>query len=165
MNQTDAPSCLILSRQALPTIDRQRYAAASGVARGAYVLAGGDSETDLILLASGSEVGLVIAAHEQLAREGIASRVVSMPSWSVFEAQDRDYRESVLPRAARARLAVEQAVSLGWDRYVGPDGATITMQSFGASAPYADLRAKFGFTVDHVCERARALLSEREERA
>jgi transketolase len=165
MLQSDAPSCLIFSRQTLPTIDRQRYASAAGLARGAYVLGGGDDDADLILMATGSEVALVIAAHEQLAREGVASRVVSMPSWSVFEDQDQAYREAVLPRAARARLAVEQAGSLGWDRYVGPDGATITMQSFGSSAPFADLRIKYGFTVDHVCERARALLAELKERS
>jgi len=131
--------------------------------RGAYVLGGGDNECDLILMATGSEVSLVIAAHERLAHEGVASRVVSMPSWSVFEDQEDDYRESVLPRSVRARLAVEQAGALGWDRYVGLDGATITMRSFGSSAPLADLQAKFGFTVDHVCERARALLAKPRE--
>jgi transketolase len=160
MLHSDGPSCLILSRQALPTIDRDRYGAASGLARGAYVLAGGNSDSDLVLMASGSEVALVIAAHEALAREGVPSRVVSMPCWSVFDDQDPAYREAVLPRAARARLAVEAAVALGWDRYVGPEGATITMSSFGGSAPYADLRVKFGFTVDHVCARARALLAD-----
>jgi transketolase len=165
MQQTDAPSCLILSRQALPTIDRDRYAPATGLQRGAYVLTGQDAQTDLILIATGSEVPLIIAVHEQLAREGIASRVVSMPSWYVFEQQDRAYREQVLPPAARARLAVEQAVALGWDRYVGADGATVTMASFGNSAPYADLRVKFGFTVDHVCEQARALLAKLKERS
>jgi transketolase len=165
MQQADGPSCLILSRQALPTIDRTRYAAATGLARGAYVLAGSDNDADLILLATGSEVPLVIAAHEQLAREGVASRVVSMPSWSVFERQDPAWREQVLPRAARARLAVEQAVAFGWDRYVGPDGATLTMPWFGSSAPYADLRVKYGFTVEQVCSRARALLAALKEKS
>ncbi len=158
--QSDAPSCLVLSRQALPTIDRQRYAAAAGLMRGAYVLGGGENACDLILMATGSEVSLVLAAHERLAREGVASRVVSMPSWSVFEKQDDAYRESVLPRSVRIRLAVEQAGALGWDRYVGLDGATITMQSFGSSAPFADLKVKYGFTVDHVCACARALLAK-----
>ena len=165
LRQADAPSCLIFSRQALPTIDRLRYAPAAGLARGAYVLIAGNDDTDLILLATGSEVALVIAAHERLAREGIASRVVSMPSWSVFDNQDRAYRDQVLPRAARARLAVEQAGLFGWDRYVGAEGAIIGMHSFGSSAPYADLRVKYGFTVDHVCERARALLADQKERS
>lgn len=160
MLQSDAPSCLVFSRQALPTIDRQRYASAAGLMRGAYVLGCGDDACDLILMATGSEVSLVLAAHERLAREGMASRVVSMPSWSVFDKQDDAYRESVLPRSIRARLAVEQAGALGWDRYVGLDGATITMQSFGSSAPFADLKVKYGFTVDHVCACARALLAK-----
>ena len=159
MAQTSEPSCIVLSRQALPTIDRRHYAAADGLRRGAYILAdtaGGDPA--LILLATGSEVSLALAAHERLTGEGVRSRVVSMPSWSVFEKQDAAYYHSVLPAHVRARLAVEMAGSLGWDRYVGLDGATVTMSSFGASAPLLKLQAKFGFTVDHVCDVARTLI-------
>jgi transketolase len=160
MTQTNEPSCLVLTRQALPTIDRTRYASAEGLANGAYVLADAkDGAPEVILMATGSEVSLVLAAHERLVGEGIASRVVSMPSWSVFEKQDAAYREAVLPRAVRARLAVEQAGAVGWDRYVGFDGGTITMSTFGASAPLAKLQAKYGFTVDNVCDRARALIA------
>jgi transketolase len=160
LSQSNRPSALILSRQALPTLDRTRYAAASGLARGAYVLTPDDGQPDLILMATGSEVSLALAAHEKLAAEGIKSRVVSMPSWSVFEEQDDAYKEYVLPRAVRARLAVEQAGSLGWDRYVGLDGATVTMSTFGASAPISKLQAKFGFTPDHVCGAARKVLAQ-----
>ncbi|CAN5345628.1 transketolase [soil metagenome] len=160
VSQTHEPSCLVLTRQALPTLDRTRYAAAEGLMRGAYVLADPEGGApQVILLATGSEVSLVLEAHERMVGDGIRSRVVSMPSWSVFEKQDAAYRESVLPRAVRARLAVEQAGSIGWDRYVGLDGATITMSTFGASAPLAKLQAKYGFTVDNVCDRARALIA------
>lgn len=159
MTHSGGPSALIFSRQALPTIDRTRYAPASGLARGAYVLADCEGTPDILLLATGSEVSLVLEAHEKLAAEGVRSRVVSMPCWAVYEEQDAAYREAVLPRAVRARLAVEQAVPLGWDRYVGPDGATITMHGFGASAPFARLQEKFGFTVDHICDKARALVA------
>lgn len=157
--QVREPSCLVLTRQALPTIDRARYAPAAGLTRGAYVLADCEGSPQILLMATGSEVWLVLAAHERLAAEGVRSRVVSMPSWSVFEKQDAAYREAVLPRAVRARLAVEQAGPIGWDRYVGLDGGTITMSTFGASAPLAKLQAKYGFTVDNVCDRARALIA------
>jgi transketolase len=163
MGQSQAPSCLILSRQKLPIIDRDRYAAADGLAHGAYVLAdidGGDPE--LLLLATGSEVALALGAHERLMAQGVRSRVVSMPCWALFEKQPRRYRDTVLPPAVRARVAVEQACALGWDRYVGPGGATVTMASFGASAPYARLREKFGFTIDHVVAVARSVLSAEE---
>ncbi len=159
MSQTHEPSCLVLTRQALPTIDRARYASADGVAKGAYVLADAEGEPQIILMATGSEVSLALAAHEALAKDGVRSRVVSMPSWSVFEKQDKAYRESVLPRAVRARLAIEQAGPIGWDRYVGLDGETITMSTFGASAPLAKLQAKYGFTADNVVARARALIA------
>ncbi|MDI7776395.1 transketolase [Asticcacaulis sp. EMRT-3] len=158
LEQSNRPSCLIFSRQNLPTIDRTQYAPASGARKGAYIL-GGSDDPDLILMATGSEVSLAIAAHEQLTAEGLRSRVVSMPSWSVFEAQSPDYREQVLPRKVRARLAIEQAGSLGWDRYVGMDGDTVTMSTFGASAPLARLQTKFGFTVDHVCAAARDMMA------
>ncbi|USQ95368.1 transketolase [Caulobacter sp. RL271] len=165
MAQSNEPSCLILSRQALPTIDRTRYAAADGLAKGAYVLADSDGTPQIILLATGSEVPLAVAAHETLAAASIRSRVVSMPSWSVFEKQDATYREQVLPRAVRARLAIEQAGPIGWDRYVGFDGETITMNTFGASAPLAKLQDKYGFTPDKVVARAKALIAKLEEQS
>ncbi|MGH1559086.1 transketolase-like TK C-terminal-containing protein [Caulobacter segnis] len=165
MGQSNEPSCLILSRQALPTIDRTRYAAAEGVAKGAYVLAGSDGTPQVILLATGSEVSLALTAHETLAAAGIRSRVVSMPSWSEFEKQDAAYREQILPRAVRARLAIEQAGPIGWDRYVGFDGETITMSTFGASAPLSKLQDKYGFTPDKVVARAKALIAKLGEQS
>jgi len=153
------PAVLALSRQALPTLDRTRYAPASGVARGAYVLAeapGGPPE--VILIATGSELCLAVDAHEKLVAEGIRSRVVSMPSWEVFEHQPREYREAVLPPAVKARVAVEQASAFGWERYVGPDGRIIAMQTFGASAPLKELQHKFGFVPDRVAAAAKEAL-------
>src|SRR5581483_8055481 len=144
------------SRQKLPTIDRSRYAAAEGLERGAYVIADlPDSEPEIILIGTGSEVSLVLDAHEELTRAGIRSRVVSMPSWLLFEEQDRAYRESVLPPEIRTRLAVEMGGEIGWDRYVTSDGRTITMSTFGASAPIAKLQDKFGFTVENVVATAK----------
>jgi transketolase len=163
LESSHEPTALILSRQALPTLDRTRVAPAAGLRRGAYVLAdaaGEGSVPAIILIATGSEVSLALAAHERLVADGIASRVVSMPNWHAFEKQDAVYRESVLPRAVGARLAIEQAGSLGWDRYVGFDGATITMATFGASAPLAKLQDKFGFTVDNAVKVARELLAK-----
>ena len=151
----DKPACLILSRQALPTLDRERYAHAAGLARGAYVLADSD-EPDVILMGTGSEVSLCVGAYEALKAEGIPARVVSMPSWDLFEEQDEAYRRSVLPPEIIGRLGVEQASVLGWDRYVGPTGAVIGMQTFGASAPAGALATKFGFTPEKVLEQARA---------
>lgn len=151
--QTHRPSCVVLSRQPLPTLDRTKYAAASGAAKGAYVLASAE-EPKVILLATGSEVSLAVAAYEQLENEGIAARLVSMPSWELFEDQDQAYRDSVLPPAVKARVVVEQAGPLGWDRYVGQTGAKVVMNSFGASAPLAKLQEKFGFTVENVVEQA-----------
>jgi transketolase len=159
-----SPSCIVLSRQKLPTIDRGRYAPAAGLAKGAYVLAdstGGDPE--LLLLATGSEVSLALDAHERLAAEGVRSRVVSMPCWGLFEQQPRSYRESVLPPSVSARVAVEQASALGWDRYVGPAGDTLTMSSFGASAPFAKLQERFGFTVENLLKVARSVLAEESQ--
>jgi transketolase len=161
LSQSDRPSALILSRQALPTFDRTKYNAASGTARGAYVLTKDEGEPDIILMATGSEVSLAVAASEKLSGEGLKVRVVSMPSWSVFEQQDAAYRESVLPRSVRARVAIEQAASLGWDRYIGMDGETVTMSTFGASAPISQLQTKFGFTTDHVCEVARRVSAQK----
>jgi transketolase len=149
MQLKDRPACLVLSRQALPIFDRGIYGPASGVARGAYVLANAQNP-QVILIGTGSEVRLCVSAHEQLKAEGIASRVVSMPSWELFEQQDRNYRESVLPPEITARVAVEQAAVLGWDRYAGATGAILGMRTFGASAPLKDLLVKFGFTTEHV---------------
>ena len=153
------PAILVLSRQPLPTLDRGRYAPAAGLARGAYVVAdapGGSPE--LILIGTGSELSLVVSAHEALIQQGIRSRVVSMPSWDLFEQQPVDYRESVLPRRVTARLAVEQGSVLGWDRYVGPEGRVIGMQTFGASAPLKELQRRFGFEPDRVVATALELL-------
>jgi transketolase len=153
------PAVLTLSRQALPTLDRTKYAPASGVAHGAYVLAdppGGDPE--VILMATGSELILAVEAHEQLTAEGVRSRVVSMPSWETFEHQTQEYRDSVLPPQVTARVAVEQASTLGWDRYVGPSGRIIGMKTFGASAPLKELQRKFGFEPENVAAAARAVL-------
>lgn len=161
LSHTHEPTALIFSRQAMPTLDRQRYAPASGLARGGYVL-GGDENPELILIGTGSELQLAVAAHERLSGEGIRSRVVSLPSWYLFERQDRSYRDSVLPPGVTARVAIEQAGGFGWDRYVGPAGATVTMSTFGASAPIAKLQQKFGFTVDHVCDVAHELLRRPE---
>jgi len=150
------PACLILSRQALPTVDRTVYAPASGLDKGAYVLADSPGgEPQVILMGTGSEVQLCVGAHEALAKEGIRSRVVSMPSWELFEKQDRAYRDAVLPPHIRARVAVEQASTLGWDRYVGLDGTVIGMRTFGASAPLKALLTEFGFTPEAVLAAAR----------
>jgi transketolase len=143
------PVCLALSRQPLPIFDRTRYAPATNVSRGAYVLA--DSENpEVILIGTGSEVSLCVEAHERLKKEGLSSRVVSMPSWELFEAQEQSYRDAVLPPAVTARVSVEMGSVIGWDRYVGFNGTAIGMHSFGASAPLKDLLVKFGFTVDAV---------------
>ena len=156
------PVCLILTRQALPTLDRTKYASAAGVAKGAYVLAdapGGKPE--VLLLATGSEVALCVAAHEQLGKEGIQSRVVSMPSWELFEHQPPEYKQAVLPSSVKARVSVEQASTLGWERYVGATGRTIGMRTFGASAPLKDLQKKFGFDPGNVAAAAREQLGRK----
>jgi transketolase len=156
------PAVMTLSRQPLPTFDRRRYAAAAGVAQGAYVMAdapGGPPE--IILIASGSEVSLIVDAHETLASQGIRSRIVSMPSWDIFEHQPQSYRESVLPPQVKARLAVEQGSVLGWERYVGETGRVIGMKTFGASAPLKELQRKFGFEPDRVVAAAKELLGRK----
>ena len=155
----DTPALMVLTRQAVPTLDRSRYAAASGAARGAYVLAdapGGAPE--LILIGTGSEVSLCLRAHEALIEDGVCSRVVSMPSWELFDREPREYRDAVLPPAVTARIAVEQAGALGWERYVGAAGRVIGMRSFGASAPIADLQRHFGFTPEVIIAAAEELL-------
>ena len=155
LRQTRTPTCLILSRQALPTVDRGAHGAAAGVAKGGYVLADAPGgEPSVILIASGAEVGLCLKAHEKLLAEGIAARVVSMPSFALFEAQDIAYRRSVLPPAVTARVAVEAASPLGWDRYAGAEGEIIAMRGFGASAPIDKLMSHFGFTVEAVVDAA-----------
>jgi len=158
------PACLILSRQNLPTVDRDRFASASGVARGAYVLAdaAGGGAPEVILIGTGSEVSLCVDTYEKLKAEGIGARVVSMPSWELFEQQDDDYRASVLPPAVTRRVAVEQASVLGWERYAGTKGAIIGMKTFGASAPLKELLVKFGFTPEHVYAAAKAQLARKE---
>ncbi|UAK23513.1 transketolase [Sphingomonas nostoxanthinifaciens] len=155
----DKPTALILSRQALPTLDRGKYANAEGVMRGAYVLASAE-DPEVILIGTGSEVSLVVDAHEKLTAEGVRSRVVSMPSWYLFELQDDAYKDSVLTPGVEARLAVEMGGEIGWDRYVGSKGRTITMSTFGASAPLAKLQEKFGFTVDNAVKVAKDMLGK-----
>jgi transketolase len=153
------PALLVLSRQPLPTLDRSKYAPASGVLRGAYVLADvPDGRPDIILIATGSEVSLAADAHERLRSHGIRSRVVSMPSWDVFERETQAYRESVLPADVTARVAIEQASTFGWERYVGSTGRVIGMHTFGASAPLKALQKEFGFTVDNVVATVKELL-------
>jgi transketolase len=156
----ETPTCLIFSRQALPTLDRSKFNSAEGVARGAYVLTKDEGTPDLILIATGSELSLAVDAADALAKDGTKVRVVSMPSWYLFEKQDKAYRDSVLPPSVKARVAVEQAGPIGWDRYVGPDGGTVTMSSFGASAPLPKLQQKFGFTVDNVVKVAREVMGK-----
>src|SRR5467141_2498611 len=159
MQLRHVPAVLALSRQPLPTLDRNRYAAASGLARGAYVLADASGgEPEVILIASGSEVSLAVEAHEKLGADGIRARVVSMPSWEIFEQQTQEYRDSILPPGVTARVAVEQASTLGWERYVGSRGRVIGMQTFGASAPLKELQTKFGFQPDRVVAVAREQL-------
>ncbi len=154
--QSHKPACLVLSRQAAPTLDRSTHGSAAGLARGAYVVAGSDSQTpDVILMGSGVELDLCIKAHEQLTAEGVKSRVVSMPCWEWFEEQDKAYRDAVLPPAVTARVALECASPFGWDRYAGASGEIIAMRSFGASAPIGDVMKRFGFTVEHVVDVAR----------
>jgi transketolase len=154
------PVALILSRQALPTLDRTRYAPASGVAKGAYVLAGAEGGMpEIVLMATGSEVSLCVAAFEVLTSEGIKARVVSMPSWEIFEQQSQEYRDSVLPPSIKARVAVEQASTLGWAHYTRGTGTILGMKTFGASAPLKVLQEEFGFTVENVIAAARAQLA------
>ncbi len=156
------PAVLVLSRQPLPTLDRKKYAPASELARGAYVL--GDSSggnPEVILIASGSEVSLAVEAHEKLIAEGIRSRVVSMPSWEIFEHQTQEYQDSVLPPQVTARVAVEQASTFGWERYIGRSGRMIGMKTFGSSAPLKELQRKFGFEPDKVAAAAKELLKKK----
>jgi len=156
------PAVLVLTRQPLPTFDRTKYGVASGTAKGGYVLADAPGgKPDVILLGTGSEVSLCIEAYEKLKAEGIPARVVSMPSWDIFEQQDAAYKESVLPPAVTARVSVEMAATFGWERYVGLKGRKIGMHRFGASAPLKDLLKFFGFTADAVVAEARNAIAEK----
>ncbi|MCL4473321.1 MAG: transketolase [Actinobacteria bacterium] len=156
MQSKDKPACLIFSRQALPTLDRAKYGSAAGVAKGAYVVAdAADGKPDVLLMATGSEVTLCVEAYEKLKAEGIKTRVISMPSWDLFEAQDKAYRDRVLPPQVTARVAVEEASTFGWDRYVGLTGAVLGMKTFGASAPARVVQDYFGFSADHVVSAAK----------
>ncbi len=159
LDRTHQPVALVLTRQDVPILDRSRYASAEGLRRGGYVLAdpdGGDPE--VILVATGSEVAIAVAAHEKLVADGVRSRVVSLPCWELFERQDQGYRDEVLPPQITARVSVEEASTLGWDRFVGPEGARIGMHTFGSSAPLKDVQTKFGFTPDRVAETAKEVL-------
>lgn len=159
----ERPACLVLSRQPLPTFDRARYASAASVRRGAYVMAGAEyGAPKVILIGTGSEVALCVEAYEKLAQDGVAARVVSMPSWELFEQQDQAYRDGVLPPGVTARVSVEAASVMGWDRYVGASGAKIGMHGFGASAPIKDLMVKFGFTTEKVVAAAKEQIARSE---
>jgi len=161
VQHTHGPATLVLSRQAMPTLDRTKFNAASGAAKGAYILADADGgKPEVILMGSGTEIQWCVAAYEKLKAEGIKARVVSMPCWELFEQQDATYIESVLPSNVTARVSIEMAATLGWDRYVGPKGKIIGMPSFGASAPLKDLLKKFGFDADRVVAAAKQTLGK-----
>ena len=151
------PTVLVLSRQGLPTLDRGKFAAADGVQKGGYVLAPEQGALQLILIASGSEIQHAITAQSVLEAEGIGTRIVSLPSWELFEKQDEDYRQQVLPPSCQKRVSMEAGSSFGWERYVGQNGRIVAMDQFGASAPAGELMKHFGFTADNMIAAARAL--------
>jgi transketolase len=155
MQITHQPSLLALTRQAIPTFDRTKYASAAGVAQGAYVLADSEGTPEVILMGTGSEVQLCVGAYEKLVSEGVKARVVSMPCWELFEKQSPEYKQQVFPNEVRARVAVEAGTSLGWKEYVGHDGFVVARTDFGASAPIKDLLKHFGFTIDNVVAKAK----------
>jgi transketolase len=162
IERRNRPVALVLTRQDVPTLDRTQFAQADGLRRGAYVLADApDGKPNLILIATGSEVGLIVAARQQLQEQKIAVRLVSLPSWALFEAQSQEYRDSVLPPSAHARLAVEAGATQGWWKYVGDRGGVIGVDRFGASAPGPIMMREYGFTVENVCQRALALLERK----
>ena len=176
IDRSHQPVALVLTRQDVPVLDRDRYAPAEGLRRGGYVLADADAEStiasgvgdggpDVILIATGSEVAIALGAHEELSGEGIRSRVVSLPCWELFDRQDQAYRDEVLPPTVTARVSVEEASTIGWDRYVGPQGERVGMHTFGSSAPLKDVQTKFGFTPDKVAETAREVLERAKEKA
>jgi len=156
---TDAPTAMVLTRQNLPTLDRTKYASAEGVAKGGYVVTTGDEKPQVILMATGSELQVIVAAAEQLEAKGIKTRVVSIPCWELFDAQDAAYRESVLPSDVTARVACEAGIKMGWERYLGAKGRFVGMNGFGASAPAAQLFKEFGITAEHVVAEAEAALN------
>jgi transketolase len=159
MEQHHQPVALVLTRQDVPVLDRSRYASADGLRRGGYVIADPpEGEPELILIATGSEVALAVAAHEELVADGVRARVVSLPSFYLFDQQPQEYRDEVLPPGVTARISIEEASTLGWDRYVGPQGRTIGMHTFGSSAPLKDVTTKYGFTPEKVVETAKELL-------
>jgi len=159
----DRPVALILTRQDVPTLDRSRYAAAAGLKRGGYILAeAANGQPEIVLIATGSEVGLIVEAQRELEKQNIQARLVSMPSWELFDAQAEEYRHSVLPPLIRARLAVEAGATQGWHRYVGDLGDVIGLDHFGSSAPGPVLMREYGFTVENVCKRALALIEKKD---
>jgi transketolase len=158
LERHDGPVALLLSRQKLPILDRSALASAEGLQRGAYILADGNGTPDVILIASGSEVGVALDARQRLAEQGVKARVVSMPSWELFEQQPHDYRARVFPSEVRARVAVEAAIPMGWERYVGNQGDVVGLNRFGASAPYKVIFEQLGFTGENVALRALAVL-------
>jgi len=161
MESRHHPAILVFSRQALPTFDRSRYTPASGARKGAYVLADAEGgKPEVLLMATGSEVRLIVEAHERLRAEGIRARAISMPCWELFEQQSPEYRESVLPSSVTARVAVEQAAMFGWEAWVGRTGKILGMKTFGASAPLKELLQHFGFTADHVVAAAKEQLGK-----
>jgi transketolase len=161
MNLHHEPVALMLTRQDVPTLDRNTYAPASGLAQGAYILADSpNGQPEVILIGTGSEVSLCVAAYEQLKSQGIKARVVSMPSWELFEQQDQAYRDQVLPPAVTARVAVELASTFGWAHYIGPTGTIVGMTTFGASAPLKVLQKEFGFTKERIVEAAKQQLRQ-----
>jgi transketolase len=156
IDRTHDPVALVLTRQNVPVLDRSKYASAAGVQKGGYVLADAE-DPQIIFIATGSEVSLAVGAHEQLAGEGIASRVVSLPCWELFDRQDKAYRDEVLPHGP-LRVAVEEASTLGWERYVGDEGVILGMTTFGQSAPFKDVEEEFGFTPDKIAAKAKEAL-------
>jgi transketolase len=159
MQQTDRPVALVLTRQDLPTLDRTKYASAAGVARGGYILADvTGSKPDVILLATGSEIQLALAAHEQLTADGIRSRVVSLPSFELFDEQSPAYRDEVLPANVTARVAVEAGIRQCWDKYLGRGGAFVGLDTYGASAPYKEIYQHRGITTEAIIAKAREIL-------
>jgi transketolase len=158
LEHTDGPVILVLTRQGLPVIDQKKYGAATQLEKGAYIISDADKQPEIILIATGSEVALIMDAEKKLREDGIAVRVVSMPSWELFEKQDDQYKEKIFPKAIRKRLAVEAASPLGWHKYVTDEGDILGMHGFGESAPAEDLYKEFGFTVDNVVAKAKMLL-------
>jgi transketolase len=161
VDRTHGPVALVLTRQGVPIVDRSKHASADGLAKGGYVLADSDGDPELILIATGSEVALALDAYDALTADGVKARVVSLPSWELFDQQSEAYRDSVIPPGVAARVSIEEASILGWDRYVGPQGEAIGMHTFGSSAPLKDVQTKFGFTPEKVVETAREVLERR----